>query len=164
MQRMECIGANIEIRRIVLAQIDAIGQYLAVARCANHQERGVSRRMIRIFLPLIGNRGDLALPIFKHVTGQRAGRSLRFGEFRQRSFGIILRSIRWRAVTKGMGLLREVAKLDRFKVNIPDGRRHGYIAGNLGHLACYFNRQALRCTGTCRDGKFLACRHRKLFV
>ena len=61
------VGPDVEIGRIVFAQIDRVGQHLTASRGADKQPRCTRGRIVGILLLLVGDRGPHALKIGQHV-------------------------------------------------------------------------------------------------
>ena len=82
---------NIEIRGVVTAQIDVIGQHFLSPHGADQQTRGIRGSIFRVLLPLVGNRRNQILQIRQQIT---VACGLLSRKFSCRAVRIIIRIIR----------------------------------------------------------------------
>ncbi len=62
------VRPNIEIRGVVTAQIDVIGQHFLSPHGADQQIRSIRGGILRVLLPLVGNRRNQTLQIRQQIT------------------------------------------------------------------------------------------------
>ena len=85
------VRPNIEIRGVISAQIDVIGQHFLSPHGADQQTRGIRGSIFRVLLPLVGNRRNQILQIRQQIT---VACGLLSRKFSCRAVRIIIRIIR----------------------------------------------------------------------
>ena len=58
------IGPDIEIRGVVTAQINVVGQHFRSPHSTDQKIRGIRGGILRVLLPLVGNRSYHALHVW----------------------------------------------------------------------------------------------------
>ena len=65
---MEGISPHVEVRGVILAQVDPIGQHPLSARGLNQKVRSMGRGIVGVLLPLVGDGGIRTLRIGQQIT------------------------------------------------------------------------------------------------
>ena len=170
-KRIVRIGPYVEVRGVVAARIDAVIQHLGASQGADAQERRVRRGVRGALVPLVGDRGNLALQVRKHVERPRQGLRRRADDFSRRIFrsspaGVEdLRPGRKvhgldavQADVSGIRCDRDVVGDLRHDALYLDGRKHyRFIGRGNRHLAFISHRQHIVVVGV-RNGEILPCR------
>ena len=165
------IGPYAEVRGVVAARIDIVVQHLGAPQSADAQERRVRRGVRGALVPLVGDRGNLALQVRKHVERPRQGLRRRADDFSRRIFrsspaGVEdLRPGRKvhgldavQADVSGIRCDRDVVGDLRHDALYLDGRKHyRFIGRGNRHLAFISHRQHIVVVGV-RNGEILPCR------
>ena len=66
-ERMGRVTPYVEVRRIVLTQVNAVVEDAAATCGADHQVRSARRGVVGVFIPLVRNRGYRALRVLEEV-------------------------------------------------------------------------------------------------
>ena len=112
-ERMVRIAPDVEIRGVVLAQIDPISQHLLAAHGTDHKIGGIRRSVVAVLVPLRGDACDCSLQVFGKIRRTRIAGSRREG-----NIGIIARAVvggcgRGRAISEKGAAARDVAEAHR---------------------------------------------------
>ena len=127
------IGPYVEVRGVVAARIDIVVQHLGAPQSADAQERRVRRGVRGALVPLVGDRGNLALQVRKHVERPRQGLRRRADDFSRRIF----RSPQPGVEDRHPG--REVHGLDAVQADVAGIRCDGDVIGDLRHDALHLD-------------------------
>ncbi len=162
------ISPYVEVRGVVAARVDAVIQHLGAPQGANAQERRVRRGVRRALVPLVGNRGNLALQVRKHVERPRQGLRRQADDFSRRIFrsrptgvedpypgGKVHGVDAVQPDVAGIRYNRDVIGDLRHKALHLDGRkRHRFIRRGDRHLAFIGHQQRVVVVGM-RNGEIL---------
>ena len=166
------VGPDIEIRSVVTAQIDIIGQHFRTPHGTDQQIRRIRGGVVRILIALIGNGRNRALHIRKQVA---VSRNLLSRKFCFQAIRIVTGVVRrpgrhvedgYRA-RYGQELYRAQLDIRGFDGNLVgnfrhdalhlDGRkRHRFIRRGNRHLALIGHRQHIVLVGV-RNGEVFRC-------
>ena len=133
---MSRVTPYVEVRRIVLTQVNAVVEDAAAPCGADHQVRSARRGVVGGFVPLVRNRRYRALRVLEEVLHARTAAPRSVGKLHERSIGEILlrgrRSTRRREERRMSG---DGTQAYGAQFEVGDLIRYADVVGDLGHGA-----------------------------
>lgn len=163
-ERMVRIGSDIEIRGVVLTEVDAVVQHAAAPQGAYQQKNGMFGGIVEVLLLLGNNSGHRALPVLRNIVDSRmAGRRIR-GNFGITPDRIIRRRSRGNPLAKKPTLARHVAEAYGFENNVRGVRPDRDIAGDLRHTPPHLDGRKRQGFSSCRNRDLPDIAHRQVVI
>ena len=135
-ERMSRVTPYVEVRRIVLTQVNAVVEDAAAPCGADHQVRSARRGVVGGFVPLVRNRRYRALRVLEEVLHARTAAPRGVGKLHERSVGeILLRGRRSTRRREGRRMAGDGTQAYGAQFEVGDLIRYADVVGDLGHGA-----------------------------
>ena len=133
---MSRVTPYVEVRRIVLTQVNAVVEDAAAPCGADHQVRSARRGVVGGFVPLVRNRRYRALRVLEEVLHARTAAPRGVGKLHERSVGeILLRGRRSTRRREGRRMAGDGTQAYGAQFEVGDLIRYADVVGDLGHGA-----------------------------
>ena len=119
-ERMVRIAPDVEIRGVVLAQIDPVSQHLLATHGTDHKIRGMRRGIVAVLVPLRGDACNRSLPVLGHIEGRAIVRSRIVGNILIAARAVVGSNSRRSAVAEEASFARDIVEAHRFQADIRD--------------------------------------------